>query len=483
MLSIEWQPNKKDPMPLYKQIAGYIKEKIQEGAWPIYSKLPSQRELTRLFQVNRSTLITALEELIADGILESKVGSGVWVANNTWSLLTSATQVNWNNYVDAGAYLPNLTTIQEINRCEFKEGIIRLGTGELSPELIPSQGLQQVLAEIPSELLTFGYEEPKGLFFLRQQVSLYLESLGIHATPSSILIVSGALQALQLICSGLLPSDAGIFLEKPSYLFSLRLFQSMAIRLRGLPMDQEGLQPAPLRYQRTCKNASVLYTIPCFHNPTGRVMSAERRREILTLCQEQQLPIIEDDVYRDVWLDTEPPLPLKALDKSGLVIYIGSLSKALSPGLRIGWVVGPEPVVERLADIKMQNDYGSSSLSQWVAAEYLASGLYHQHLEELRPQLKLRRKAASEALKLYFSDIAAWEIPQGGFYIWLTLTQPVSMPKLFKMALSEGLLINPGSLYDPLSNRQIRLSYSYADPSLLKEGYHRLAGMIKECSQ
>jgi len=291
------------------------------------------------------------------------------------------------------------------------------------------------------------------------------------------------LQALQLICAGLLPSNAGIFLEKPSYLFSLRLFQSMAIRLRGLPMDQEGLQSEPLRYRHIHKDASVLYTIPCFHNPTGRVMSTGRRREILTLCQKQQLPIIEDDVYRDVWLDDEPPLPLKALDKSGLVIYIGSLSKALSPGLRIGWLVGPENIVERLADIKMQNDYGSSSLSQWVAAEYLASGLYRRHLTELRPQLRLRRKAAGEALKLYFSDIATWEIPQGGFYIWLTLAQPVSMPKLFKLALSEGLLIHPGSLYDPLSSRQIRLSYAYAEPSLLQKSYCRLAEIIRACSR
>lgn len=483
MLSIDWKPNKKDRLPLYQQIKAYIKAKIQDGTWPVRSKLPSQRELTRLLGVNRSTLITALEELMADGLLISRVGSGIWVANNTWSLMTSAPQVNWNHYVESGISLPNLTAIQDINRYEFQPGILRLGTGELSPDLIPADVLQQVVKKLPARHLSFGYEEPKGMPFLRQEISKHLKTLGIHVSPHSILIVSGALQALQLICSGLLPPNAGIFLEKPSYLFSLRLFQSMAIRLHGLPMDQEGLEPEALHYQHFYKKAAVLYTIPCFHNPTGRLMSEKRRREIMALCETEQLPVIEDDVYRDVWLDEAPPLPLKARDQSGLVLYIGSFSKALSPGLRIGWIVGPEPVIERLADIKMQYDYGSSSLSQWVAAEYLRSGLYQQHLADLRPKLKLRRQIAHTALNEYFADIATWDMPKGGFYIWLTLTQPVSLPKLFKLALSQGILLNPGNLYDPLSSRHLRLSYSYAALPELKEGLYRLSQLIRECRQ
>ena len=207
-------------------------------------------------------------------------------------------------------------------------------------------------------------------------------------------------------------------------------------------------------------------------------MSKNRRRQILQLCQQRQLPIIEDDIYRELWLDSPPPVPLKVLDQHGLVIYIGSLSKSLSPGLRIGWVIGPEPVIERLADIKMQNDYGSSSLSQWAAAEWLSSGLYEQHLQEVRKHLRIRRQIALNALTAYFSDIATWDVPQGGFYIWLKLIRSVSLQKLFKTALENNLLINPGNIYDYLSNRHLRLSYSYAAIPELKDGLHRLADII-----
>lgn len=480
MLTIDWQPNKKDNLPLYQQIVTYIKSKIQNGDWPLHSKLPPQRELARLFDVNRSTLITALDELTAVGLLEARPGSGMWIANNTWSCLNETVCTNWNSYLDAGICLPNLPAIKEINHAEFAPGTIRLGTGELSPELIPVTAMKKILAKLPDQMTSFGYEEPQGLLALRHEISNYLNNFGILASPASILVVSGALQALQLIYLGLLPPKSTILLEKPSYLYSLPFFQSMGMRFTGLPLDSEGLKPSALRQHN--RHGAALYTIPCFHNPTGILMSEKRRRDIIALCKEAQIPIIEDDVYRELWLDKKPPAPLKAMDQDGQVLYIGSLSKALSPGLRIGWIAGPEPIIEHLADLKMQNDYGSSSLSQWTAAEWLKSGLYKQHLTNLRLKLILRRQAALDVLHKYYTDLAVWNIPQGGFYIWLTLYNPVSLPKLFKAALEENLLINPGNIYDYLSSRHLRLSYSYASIEELTDGLCRLARLIRKLS-
>lgn len=478
MLTIEWTPNPNDPMPLYQQITIYIKNKIATGEWPINSKLPPQRTLARLFQVNRSTLTIALEDLIADGLLESKMGSGTWVANNTWSLLTSAPHVNWTSYLNQGLHLPNLQTIQEINQLEFNPKLIRLGTGELSPEIFPKRMMDSILRKLPERIHALGYEEPRGLPFLREQISIYLSSFGINVSAASIMIVSGALQALQLICTSLLPKSSTILLERPSYLFSLKLFQSMNMNFCGIPFDEEGMELDPIAFHKKHNNANLLYTIPCFHNPTGITMTEKRRKNLIALCQKEQLPLIEDDVYRELWLDDPPPTPLKALEKEGLVLYLGSLSKSLSPGLRIGWIVGPEPVIERLADIKMQNDYGSSSLSQWAAAEWFASGLYQTHLEEVRGQLRIRREIAAQSLETHFTDIGTWQLPKGGFYIWLTLHQPISMEKLFREALAQGLLIHPGSMYDTLSNRHLRLSYSYAPLPELEKGLTLLATII-----
>jgi GntR family transcriptional regulator, regulator for abcA and norABC len=219
MIELNWKPDKSSPTPLYIQIKEYIKEKIETGEWAVGTKIPPQRKLAEALGVNRSTIVAALEELIAEGLLEGKSGSGTKVINNTWSLMTSTPPPDWNSYVQAGIHHPNLPTIQEINKAEFDPNMIRLGTGELSPDLFPRKMMKQVFKRLPDRIDSLGYEEPKGLLFLREQLSRYLKTHGIEASPSSILIVSGALQALQLISLGLLQRGSTIFLEKVSPVF------------------------------------------------------------------------------------------------------------------------------------------------------------------------------------------------------------------------------------------------------------------------
>jgi GntR family transcriptional regulator, regulator for abcA and norABC len=482
MSQFDWRPNKFASIPLYLQIKEYIKNKIETGEWPVGSKIPTQRVLAEAWKVNRSTIVAAIGDLIAEGLLEGKSGSGTRIINNSWSLMTSTPPPDWSSYVHAGIHQANLPTIQEINKAEFYPNIIRLGTGEPSPDLFPHEQIKNVLHRVADHFNSLGYEEPKGLLYLREQLSKHLKTLGIDASPSSILIVSGALQALHLISIGLLQRGSTIFLEKPSYLYSLNVFQSAGMQLVGLPLDTNGIQIKTIKEQKQRQNAALLYTIPSFHNPTGIIMSEERRRALLKVCEQERLPIIEDDVYRELWLESPPPPPLKAIDKNGLVLYLGSISKTLSPGLRIGWIVGPQTVIERLADIKMQTDYGASSLSQWTVAEWLASGFYQQHLEKVRKELKNRRKVTIDALQKHFSQIAAWDVPKGGFYVWLRLRASLSIRNLFEKALQEGILLNPGNVYDQHPSQYLRLSYSYASISELEQGLYRLSSIIKQFS-
>lgn len=479
MFTTDWKPNKSSPIPLHKQITDFIKEKISNGEWTIGYKLPPQRTLAKELGVNRSTLVTAYDELIAEGLIEGKSGSGTRVVNNTWNLLATTPPPDWNSYVKVGTHKPNLPTIQEINQVEFIPDIIRLGTGELSPNLIPSITMKKIFQQLSYKEITYGYEEPKGLLPLREQIANYLNTIGISASPSSILIVSGALQALQLISVGLLHRGSTVLTEKQSYLHSLNVFQSAGMRLVGIPLDKEGIQANLIQQYKKQQKAALLYTIPSFHNPTGTLMTLERRKQLLDICQQEQLPLIEDDVYRELWFDESPPKPIKAFDKHGMVLYLGSLSKSLSPGLRIGWIVGPEPVVEHLADIKMQTDYGSSSLSQWAAVEWFSSELYYKHINEVREQLKTRRDFTLDTLNKYFSDIAVWDKPTGGFYIWLRLLPSLSMRKLFEMALAEGILLNPGNVYDKKAEQYLRISYSFASLPNIHDGIKRLSKIIK----
>ena len=169
----------------------------------------------------------------------------------------------------------------------------------------------------------------------------------------------------------------------------------------------------------------MLYTIPTNHNPTGVTMSEPRRRALIASCVANRLPIIEDCAYQDLIFDGDTPHTLKSFDETGMVITLGSASKALAPGLRIGWIVADERIVQRLADVKMQMDYGASTLSQWVFARFLSSGLYDEYMVSLRMQLRRRRDAALETLERLFAGRAHWNVPRGGFYVWLTFDEPV----------------------------------------------------------
>ena len=480
MYNLEWKPNESSKIPLYQQIYEFMKKKIMNGEWTLGTKIPPQRRLAHEFKVNRSTIVTALDELTADGLIESKVGRGTVVINNTWSIISSTSPPDWRIYVKSGTHQPNQSIIQDINQTEIRSDIIRLGTGELSPELLPSKKMKSVFQNNTEQALSLGYTEPKGTLYLRETICNHLKTKGIEVTPPSVLIVSGGLQALQLVSLGLLHKGSTIFHETPSYLTSVNVFQSAGMNLFEIPMDNEGVKTDLLGRLKRQHNGTLFYTIPSFHNPTGILMSNNRRKQLLDVCSKERLPILEDDVYGDLWFEQPIPKPLKAQDKQGLVLYMGSMSKTLSPGLRIGWLVGPEPVIDRLSDIKMQTDYGSSSLSQFAVAEWLASGLYDKHIIHIRKELKDRRDLTLHILDKYFSEVATWNNPEGGFYIWLKLNVKGSMDKLFKKALKEGILLNPGNIYDRNDSSHIRISYSYATPKQLEKGLIKLAQLIKE---
>lgn len=479
MLKNSWKPEKDSPVPLYEQIKNYIRERISKGDWKIGSRIPTQRQLAELFDVNRSTVVTAIEDLIAEGLLEGRTKSGTKVKNNTWSLLSNIPVPDWTSYVRSGTHQPNVNTIQQINKYEFDPSKIRLGTGELSPKLFPKGLMSKAAERFMGQMDSLGYEEPKGSLDLRKCICDYLKPRGITADPSQVLIVSGALQALHLISVGILYKGSTILTENPSYIYSINVFQSAGMKLFGIPMDRDGIMVDKVLKHRRQTNAAMLYTIPSFHNPTGISMSDDRRRQLLDACESERLPIIEDDVYRELYIEGLAPVPIKAMDKNGQVLYLGSLSKTLCPGFRIGWVVGQEAVIERLADIKMQTDYGSSSISQKAAAEFIASGLYEEYTMQIRQELRKRRDITISFLSTYFSDIAEWETAKGGFYVWLCLKKPMSMQKLFNECLARGILINPGNLYQHMSNQHIRISYSYADYEELETGLKMLSETIR----
>ncbi|RTQ89079.1 PLP-dependent aminotransferase family protein [Lysinibacillus telephonicus] len=455
---MKWKPSRLSHLTIQEQIVDWIKSRIECGDWTVGTKIPTQRQLAAQFNVNRSTVQLAIEELKADGMLESKMGSGVFVANNSWNVLLDRSQPNWQQHIESSIYKPNYRTIQLINEYEQYDHVIRLGTGELSPELLPTKQIEQSLKVISLDAKSIGYSSPQGSLKLREILCNYLKKRDIQTSPENILIVSGALQALQLIAMGLLEEGSVVFHEQPSYLNSVHPFQSAGMHM--IPVSRNPNLSDNMRTLKR-KRQSLYYCVPTLHNPTGYNWSLEEKKNLYNVCNELQIPIIEDDVYHELLFEPTSPA-IKSFDASGQVLYIGSVSKTLSPGLRIGWIVAPSPVIERLADIKMQTDYGSSAFSQEIVAHWISTGLYERHLVTLREQLKRRAIFVENILDQQFKEIATWRKSEGGFYIWLRFNEPIVNKRLFLDLLNQNVLINPGYIYDSGDLHHIRLSYAYA---------------------
>ncbi|OEC01499.1 GntR family transcriptional regulator [Lysinibacillus sphaericus] len=476
---MNWQPTRQGNRTLQQQIVTWITERIERGDWVAGTKLPTQRQLAMQLGVNRSTVQQALEELKAAGILETTIGSGIYVANTSWHSLIKQRQPNWQTYIETSLHKPNYHTIQLINEYEQRDNIIRLGTGELAPSLLPTSEIEASLKEISLLPKVLGYSSPQGNKQLREAICQYVQKRGIQAQPENVCIVSGGLQALQLIAVGLLEQGSIVFQEQTSYLNSVHPFQSVGMQMVAIDRD-EGLAQTLVHKKR--KRQAVFYVVPTLNNPTGGVWTSLEKKQLYKACKQCRIPIIEDDVYHELLFNEGSP-SIKSLDDSGQVLYIGSVSKTLSPGLRIGWLIGPTTVIERLADIKMQTDYGSSAISQEIVLHWLRTGKYECHIVGLRQALQQRANFVEQLLHEKIKDIASWEQSKGGFYIWLKFHAPIVDKAFFIKLLQYNVLINPGYIYDAQDAQHIRLSYAYATPEELQYGIEMLVQVAKSHSK
>ncbi len=469
-----WLPDRNSDIPLYRQIIHFICCQIQSGAWEVGTQLPSQRDLATRLAVNRSTITMAMDELAASGIIESNYKGGTRIISNTWAVLLSENNI-WNRYMNIGSFKSNQAMIQVINRLEFTSGMLRLGTGELDPALFPAELWKKAVKSLEN-IQSLNYLEASGLYELRCAIAEHVKKMGIMTNPEQILITSGSLQALQLISVCILSADSVVYTEAPTYLKSLQIFQSAGIALENIPMDAEGIlhHQIPMADKRT----RILYTIPTNHNPTGITMSDQRKQALFDYCSFNRIPIIEDGAYQELYFEDRSPQPLKQMDQKGDIIYLGTVSKTLSPGLRIGWVIASESIINRLGDVKMQMDYGASSVSQWLLTEFLTSGMYEKHLAQIRKEMQQRRDHAIWMIDKYLGDQVTYRIPQGGFYIWMRFNKKMPMQKLFEEAVKVNVLLNLGDIYDYKPTNALRISYSYLNCKEFAEAIKKLAAII-----
>lgn len=446
-MSLMRQPDRHSNQPLYQQIADDIERRISYGEFPPGSLLPSERKLAEQLGVNRSTVILAYAELRALGIVESRTGSGTRVSKFKWGVTPKHTP-NWHRYVEGGSFLPNLPFLRRVREALQQDNtLIDFASGELGADISPVEEINTLMDE-NHYTAYLGYANPQGFGPLREALVTYLSQYrGIQTTESSILITSGSQQSLYLITQCLLAPGDAVAIEDPSYCYSLPMFQSAGLRLFRLPVDAKGIRPEDVRSLYKKHRIKMVFINPNYQNPTGIALDPERRIELLDVASELGLPIVEDDPFSLTAYNGMPPQPLKSMDPIGSVLYIGSFSKIAASGLRVGWMVAPHSVVERLADARQQMDFGLSVVPQQVAAQFLKSPYVQPHLDRLRMHLLYKRDLLISALRQELPDLVSFSIPQGGLHLWCKIIPEVSDNKLFEEAIRHGVIFVPGSVY------------------------------------
>lgn len=469
---MKWKPDRKKKTPIYKQIAGYIENGITDGTFPLDKPLPSERTLSQALGVNRSTIVSAYAELEANGLVERKKGSGTIISKDIWGL-TKKRIPSWNKYIESGTFLPNIPVMQRIRKETEENKLINLASGELSADLFPNDFIQETLKKTKFTG-NLGYDHPQGNMDLRKTIVEHVRKYRkIETKPESVLITSGAQQAIHLIIQCLLKPGDAVVIENPSYSFSLPIFKTAGLKVFYLSVGKNGINPSELIDLHKKHRIKMIFTNPIYQNPTGTLLPYHKRKELLDISSEFGIPIIEDDPYSLISFTEENPSTLKSMDSNGNVLYISSLSKIAAPGLRIGWIIGPSPVIERLADAKQQFDFGHSTFSQWIGNQFLSSIYLDEQLQLLKSNLKSRRDAIGRELTNYFGDQIEFHLPMGGIHLWCQFKKDINEKQLLENSIKEGVIFAPGSTLGT-EKSCIRLTYAKGDEETIHHGVQRL---------
>lgn len=378
----------------------------------------------------------------------------------------------------------NPSVIREILKVTEKPGIISFAGGLPSPETFPVEEFQKACQAV---LQTDGraalqYSVSEGYLPLREQVASWL---AWEVDPSSVLITSGSQQGLDLIAKILIDAGSRLLVETPTYLGALQAFTPMEPDIVSVETDDHGplLEDLSGKIGDGPDRARFMYVLPNYQNPTGRTMSESRRADLSELAASRGLPLVEDNPYGDLWYDQPPPLPMTARNPENC-IYLGSFSKVLAPGLRLGYIVAPEPLMPKLLQAKQAADLHTPTFNQRIVAEVLKNGFLDRHVPTIRALYKKQCQSMLEALEREMHGLeVTWNSPDGGMFLWLKLPEGVHSLELLPRAVERGVAFVPGAAFyaSRPDHRTLRLSFVTASTDQIRQGVAALASTIRDC--
>jgi 2-aminoadipate transaminase len=365
------------------------------------------------------------------------------------------------------------------------------------PEVVSLAGGMPFVSALPQELLmtaveravrnqgavALQYGSGQGSAKLREQILDVMALEGIRASVDDVVVTTGSQHALELVSKLFLDPGDVVIAEGPSYVTALVVFRSFQADVAHVEMDDLGLIPQSLRdtiagLREQGRTIKFLYTVPSFQNPMGVTLSWERRMEVLEIARENDILVVEDNPYGLLYFDQAPPQAMRSVDEAG-VIYLGTFSKTLAPGLRVGWAVAPHAIREKLILANEAAVLSPSSFSQTVISEYLSSADWKGQIDTFRGVYRERRDAMLGALHEQLPTLS-WTVPAGGFYVWLTLPSHMDSKAMLPRAVKELVAYTPGTAFyaDGGGRNAMRLSFCYPAPDFIREGIRRLAIVI-----
>jgi 2-aminoadipate transaminase len=469
---------------LTQQLVDLIAAAIDRGELRPDDKLPPTRELAELAGVNHLTAVRAYRRLRELGLVSAHVGRGTFVRGAASGLERDrpADSISWQRYAlppRAEAYGDRV--LAEMHRQATTEGLVPLSVGYPSERLFPVGEIGAAIAGTLDEQAgrALQYSEVQGTPELTAELAKLSATRGAAEDPDDILITNGASQGLALACHAILrPGDVAAC-EDPSFTSVIRSMTATGATMVGVPMDEDGLDIDALEALLSRREIKLLALQPRLQNPTGRDLVPERRERLLALARRHGFFILEDGIYGDLRFKGEELRSLRA-DAPAHVIYVDSLSKTLSGGLRIGWVAASGPVLDRIVAAKRSHDIHSPTLTQLAVARYLSTGAYPAQAERARAFYRERYEAMCESIERHLGSTAGYVEPLGGGHLWVALDLDLDERELADEAVRQGVAYVPGNAMrvEARPELNMRLSFGYLEPDEIDEGLRRLAGAI-----
>jgi DNA-binding transcriptional MocR family regulator len=441
------------------------------------TRFPSTREIAADYRVSPVTVSRALATLSAEGVLGTRPGSGTFVADRGPVAGTHRLDTTWQTValgdraIDAGA----LQTYLEAN----PRGALSLAGGYLHHSLMPVRALSIAAHRAVSKSETWEVPDPRGLMGLREW---FASHHGAGFGPADVIVCNGGQSAISASFRALVPPGATVVVEAPTYPGALAIARAAGIRVVPVPMDEDGILPDLLAEALDASGSKAVYLQPTHHNPTGLVMSAGRRREVLDVAARAGAFVIEDDWARWLGYEGTNPPTLISMDGQGRVIYISSLTKPAAPSMRIGALVARGPVADRLRAIRMVDDLFVNRLTQETALELVRSPGWSRHIVEVGRALRERRRVVAEALGQHAPDLGLPRLPRAGMHMWVTVPEEVDEAAVVEAGRRHGVVVGAGRPFfatEPPSSH-LRLSFGgAANHDELRESVRRLGSALE----